>query len=113
MTNVKNARYFRTTPPIFLIIKAFAPKIQPEYLKFGYFWGMTTHLHTLYALIGLAFLSSCSDPQADAEKFRKIKTEDSLRTEIGKTRHRIDSLRKANDSLLQVLKSLDLQKTVP
>lgn len=73
---------------------------------------MTRHLHTFAALLTLSlFAMACSDPKADAEKFRKMKTEDSLRTEMSKTRQRIDSLRKANDSLLQVLKSLDLQDT--
>jgi len=58
--------------------------------------------------LGAVGLEACSDLQKGAEKYRLMQEEDSLRAAIAQTRSRLDSLRRVNDSLLRVLKSMDL-----
>lgn len=63
--------------------------------------------------LAVFFLLACSDPQADAEEFRRLQVQDSLKTEISQTKARIDSLLRVNDSLRQIFDSLGTAQAKP
>ena len=66
----------------------------------------------IFFIIFLA-LSSCSDPVAEARKAYEKAQVDSLRADIKASRLRIDSLRKASDSIRAIVDSLDMGNKKP